>query len=126
VLIRLVWNALSSDLCLSAISQVAAVKAPGFGERKTSYLEDIAILTGAQVIKEELGLALDKVCLSGSPGFSLCHPHPDGRAGSSRRSWASRWTRSAVEPGPQGLVGGIRRCFSCTSSHSCMRAAASQ
>ena len=41
--------------------QVAAVKAPGFGERKTSYLEDIAILTGAQVIKEELGLALDKV-----------------------------------------------------------------
>jgi hypothetical protein len=46
------------------VSQVAAVKAPGFGERKTSYLEDIAILTGAQVIKEELGLALDKVCLS--------------------------------------------------------------
>jgi chaperonin GroEL len=41
--------------------KVAAVKAPGFGERKTSYLEDIAILTGAQVIKEELGLALDKV-----------------------------------------------------------------
>ena len=50
--------------------QVAAVKAPGFGERKTSYLEDIAILTGAQVIKEELGLALDKVrCRTGSPGF---------------------------------------------------------
>ncbi len=38
-----------------------AVKAPGFGERKTSYLEDIAILTGAQVVKDELGLALDKV-----------------------------------------------------------------
>jgi hypothetical protein len=82
VLIRLVCNALSSDLCLSAISQVAAVKAPGFGERKTSYLEDIAILTGAQVIKEELGLALDKVCLSTAPpGFSLCRSHPDGRAG---------------------------------------------
>ena len=41
--------------------QVIAVKAPGFGERKTSYLEDIAILTGAQVIKDELGLTLDKV-----------------------------------------------------------------
>lgn len=40
------------------------MKAPGFGERKSSYLEDIAILTGAQVIKEELGLSLDKVtCL---------------------------------------------------------------
>ena len=58
------------------LHQVAAVKAPGFGERKTSYLEDIAILTGAQVIKEELGLALDKVRSStGSPGFYLCHPH---------------------------------------------------
>lgn len=41
--------------------QVVAVKAPGFGERKSSYLEDIAILTGAQVVKEELGLQLDKV-----------------------------------------------------------------
>ena len=36
------------------------MKAPGFGERKSSYLEDIAILTGAQVVKEELGLSLDK------------------------------------------------------------------
>ena len=42
-------------------AQVIAVKAPGFGERKTSYLEDIAILTGAQVVKDELGLTLDKV-----------------------------------------------------------------
>ena len=42
-------------------AQVIAVKAPGFGERKTSYLEDIAILTGAQVVKDELGLSLDKV-----------------------------------------------------------------
>lgn len=41
--------------------KLIAVKAPGFGERKSSYLEDIAILTGAQVIKEELGLSLDKV-----------------------------------------------------------------
>ncbi|KAK9839442.1 hypothetical protein WJX81_002450 [Elliptochloris bilobata] len=41
--------------------KVVAVKAPGFGERKSSYLEDIAILTGAQVVKDELGLTLDKV-----------------------------------------------------------------
>ena len=39
------------------------MKAPGFGERKSSYLEDIAILTGAQVVKDELGLSLDKVSL---------------------------------------------------------------
>jgi chaperonin GroEL (HSP60 family) len=43
------------------VVQVVAVKAPGFGERKTSYLEDIAILTGAQVVKDETGLQLDKV-----------------------------------------------------------------
>jgi len=40
--------------------KVVAVKAPGFGERKTSYLEDIAILTGGQLVKEELGITLDK------------------------------------------------------------------
>ena len=40
--------------------QVVAVKAPGFGERKTSYLDDIAILTGGQVVKEELGITLEK------------------------------------------------------------------
>ena len=48
----------------SGAAQVIAVKAPGFGERKTSYLEDIAILTGAQVVKDELGLSLDKVLAS--------------------------------------------------------------
>ncbi|KAK9865435.1 hypothetical protein WJX84_003370 [Apatococcus fuscideae] len=41
--------------------KVLAVKAPGFGERKSSYLEDIAILTGGTVVKEEVGLQLDKV-----------------------------------------------------------------
>lgn len=40
--------------------KVCAVKAPGFGERKTSYLEDIAILTGGQMVKDELGISLDK------------------------------------------------------------------
>src|SRR5258707_12509351 len=43
--------------------KVAAVKAPGFGDRRKSMLEDIAILTGAQVISEELGIKLEKVTL---------------------------------------------------------------
>ena len=51
----------SDDDAAYAAVQVVAMKAPGFGERKSSYLEDIAILTGAQVVKEELGLSLDKV-----------------------------------------------------------------
>merc|ERR1712100_1004154 len=41
--------------------KVCALKAPGFGERKSQYLEDIAILTGGTVVKEEVGLSLDKV-----------------------------------------------------------------
>eukprot|EP00898_Chlorokybus_atmophyticus_P006028 jgi/Chlat1/6426/Chrsp45S05948 len=40
--------------------KVAALKAPGFGERKSQYLDDIAVLTGATVVREEIGLALDK------------------------------------------------------------------
>lgn len=40
--------------------KVAAVKAPGFGDRRKAMLQDIAILTGAKVIAEELGLSLEK------------------------------------------------------------------
>jgi chaperonin GroEL len=43
--------------------QVAAVKAPGFGDRRKAMLEDMAILTGGQVIAEELGLKLENVTL---------------------------------------------------------------
>ncbi len=42
----------------------AAVKSPGFGERRKEMLKDIAILTGGQVIAEELGLKLENVTLS--------------------------------------------------------------
>ncbi|MGO4452932.1 chaperonin GroEL [Arthrobacter sp. RAF14] len=42
---------------------VVAVKAPGFGDRRKAMLQDIAILTGAQVISPELGLSLDQVGL---------------------------------------------------------------
>jgi chaperonin GroEL len=43
---------------------VAAVKAPGFGDRRKEMLEDLAILTGGQVISEDLGLTLQKVTLA--------------------------------------------------------------
>ena len=43
--------------------KVAAVKAPGFGDRRKAQLEDIAILTGAQVISEDLGIKLENVTL---------------------------------------------------------------
>ncbi|TXG56725.1 hypothetical protein EZV62_018038 [Acer yangbiense] len=42
------------------VFKAAAIKAPAFGERKSHYLDDIAILTGATVIRDEMGLTLDK------------------------------------------------------------------
>ncbi len=43
--------------------KVAAVKAPGFGDRRKAMLEDIAVLTGGQVISEDLGIKLESVTL---------------------------------------------------------------
>ena len=43
--------------------RVAAVKAPGFGDRRKAMLEDLAILTGAEVISEDLGIKLENVTL---------------------------------------------------------------
>ena len=48
---------------LRGILKTSAVKAPGFGDRRKAMLEDIAILTGGQVIAEEVGLTLEKAGL---------------------------------------------------------------
>src|SRR5574343_514636 len=45
---------------MRGVLKVAAVKAPGFGDRRKAMLEDIAILTGGTVISEEVGLSLEK------------------------------------------------------------------
>jgi chaperonin GroEL len=44
--------------------KVAAVKAPGFGDRRKALLEDIAVLTGGQVVSEDLGIKLENVTLN--------------------------------------------------------------
>jgi chaperonin GroEL len=49
---------------IRGIVKVAAVKAPGFGDRRKAMLEDIAILTGGTVISEEVGLSLEKATLN--------------------------------------------------------------
>ncbi len=49
---------------IRGILKTCAVKAPGFGDRRKAMLEDIAILTGGQVIAEEVGLTLEKVTLA--------------------------------------------------------------
>jgi len=48
---------------IRGILKTCAVKAPGFGDRRKAMLEDIAILTGGQVIAEEVGLTLEKITL---------------------------------------------------------------
>ena len=48
---------------MRGILKTCAVKAPGFGDRRKAMLEDIAILTGGQVIAEEVGLSLDKATI---------------------------------------------------------------
>ncbi len=48
---------------IRGVVKVAAVKAPGFGDRRKAMLQDIAVLTGANVISEELGLSLEKCAL---------------------------------------------------------------
>ncbi|HVL75553.1 MAG TPA: chaperonin GroEL, partial [Noviherbaspirillum sp.] len=49
---------------IRGILKTCAVKAPGFGDRRKAMLEDIAILTGGQVIAEEVGLTLEKATLN--------------------------------------------------------------
>jgi len=49
---------------LKGILQVAAVKAPGYGDRRKAMLQDIAVLTGAEPIYKDLGIELDKVSMS--------------------------------------------------------------
>jgi chaperonin GroEL len=48
---------------LRGVLKIAAVKAPGFGDRRKAMLEDIAVLTGGKAIMEELGIELEKVTL---------------------------------------------------------------
>ena len=49
---------------IRGILKTVAVKAPGFGDRRKAMLEDIAILTGGQVIAEDLGLKLENASLT--------------------------------------------------------------
>ena len=56
------WRRSSSTSC-AACSNVCAVKAPGFGDRRKAMLDDIAVLTGGTFISEDLGIKLENVTL---------------------------------------------------------------
>ena len=63
---------------IRGIVKVAGVKAPGFGDRRKAMLQDIAILTGGQVISEEVGLSLEKTTLE-DLGTCLLYTSPSPR-----------------------------------------------
>ncbi len=70
--------------------KVAAVKAPGFGDRRKEMLEDIAILTGGKVISEDLGVKLENVTLEDlgtrQAGHDRQGQHHDRRRRAARRT----------------------------------------
>ncbi len=71
---------------MRGIVKVAAVKAPGFGDRRKAMLQDIATLTGGTVISEEIGMELEKATLEDpGPGETRCdqqrHHHHHRRCG---------------------------------------------
>jgi chaperonin GroEL (HSP60 family) len=61
------WQPLVVNKLRGALN-ISAVKAPGFGERRKAMLEDIAVLTGAQVISEDMGLD-GGCCHAGNAGY---------------------------------------------------------
>ncbi|MFB9886285.1 chaperonin GroEL [Balneatrix alpica] len=92
---------------LRGILKAAAVKAPGFGDRRKAMLQDIAILSGGQLIAEEVGLSLDKVELS--------------QLGSAKRVVISKDNTTIVEGAGQkadidARVGQIRKEIELTTS----------
>ncbi len=64
--------------------QVAAVKAPGFGDRRKAMLEDIAILTGGQVVSEDLGVKLENCAVTDLGKAKRVNIDKDRKAGSNK------------------------------------------
>ena len=84
--------------------KVAAVKAPGFGDRRKAMLEDIAILTGGQMIAEDLGIKLENVTLAharprqaGAHREGEHHDHRRRRQEEGHRGAASRQIKAQIE-----------------------------
>ena len=75
---------------LRGVLNVAAIKAPGFGDRRKAMLEDIAVLTGGTVITEDAGLKLDTVTLE--------------QLGSARRVTITKDSTTVVAEGNEGPV----------------------
>jgi hypothetical protein len=78
----------------------AAVKAPGFGDRRKAMLQDMAVLTGGQVISEDVGLKLENTTLD-LLGTGQAHHHHQGQH-HHRRRWRHRGRRQGPHRPAQG------------------------
>jgi chaperonin GroEL len=96
---------------IRGIVKVCAVKAPGFGDRRKAMLQDLAILTGGQVISEEVGLSLEKaslddlgtakrIVISSRSGRRSRNPPPTTTRRNCRNAWPS-WP--AVSPSSRSV-----------------------
>ena len=96
--------------------KVAAVKAPGFGDRRKAMLEDIAILTGGEVISEDLGIKLENVTLAmlgrAKNGPDREGKHHDRRGCRQEGDITAAATRSARRSRRQPRTTTVRSCRS--------------
>ena len=98
----------SSSTSSAASSRSCAVKAPGFGDRRKEMLKDIAILTGGQVVSEDLGIKLDSVTPEG--------PRHAPSASRSTRTTRPSSTAPATPKEIKGRVEAIRKQIENTTS----------
>ena len=83
---------------------VAAVKAPGFGDRRKAMLEDIAVLTGGKVISEDLGIKLENVKLEDLGSAKKCD---DRQREHDHHRW--RWRHQRLARSRENTEGSNRR-----------------
>ena len=81
---------------LRGILKVAAVKAPGYGDRRKAMLDDIAVLTGGKAIFKDLGIELENVKLA-----DLGRPRRSRSTAETRRSSRAAATRRRSRAGPR-------------------------
>jgi chaperonin GroEL len=97
--------------------KVAAVKAPGFGDRRKAMLEDIAIVTGGTAIFEELGIKLENVELTSSAG-----PRRSASTRTTPRSSKAPASEKAIKGRIEALKNEIEAPPATTTARSCRNA----
>lgn len=101
---------------MRGIVKVAAVKAPGFGDRRKAMLQDIATLTGGTVISEEIGMELEKATLEDwvrlNALLSIKTPPPSSMALAKKPQFRAALLRSVSRSKKRPLITTVKNCRS--------------